>query len=56
MPSYVVSKMSPTKDGSSLGASVVMVVAPNAEEAKKTGAEMLECSPSMLTAEPYLRG
>jgi hypothetical protein len=56
MPSYVVAKMSPTKDGSSLGASVVMVVATTAEEAKKLGAEMLECSPSMLTAEPYIRG
>jgi hypothetical protein len=55
MPSYVVSKMSPTKDGSTLGASVVMVVAATAEEAKKEAAEMLKCSPSMLTAEPYVR-
>jgi hypothetical protein len=48
--------MSPTKDGSSLGANVIMVVAPTAEEAKKTGAALLECSPSVLTAEPYQRG
>ena len=54
MPSFIVRKPAITKDGSSLGPSMLMVTAPSAEAAKIDGANQLGCHPNQVIAEPYL--
>jgi hypothetical protein len=54
MPSFVVKRVSFTKDGSRMGPAVVMITAPSAEAAKIEGANQLGCAPTQVTAEPYV--
>lgn len=53
MPSFIVRRLSVSKDGSALGGSQVMVTAAGAAEAKAQGATQLGCSPGELIATPY---
>ena len=46
MPQFIVSKTASSKDGSSMGPSVVMITADNAAEARVQGAATLKTTPT----------
>ena len=56
MAHFIVRTAPTSKDGSQLGASIIMVTAVSSEAAKVIGAGQLGVSPSVVIVEPYPEG